>query len=326
MSSHVEVYIPSEGTGKNECRGRACQITMSAIPRGRSVRVNRTWYDARALENWFASAGAAIVPHTRRVLSTANHNRIRARSRDADIRLVRAVIARDARAVRALLVAGADANAKDRGMPMLELAASVGAPLAIMKLLLDAGAEVNALGSTFGGETALVKAVSVGAPLDVIRLLLDRGADPNIESNFDDYTPLMKAVSVGAPFAVVELLLKKGAHANYIDDTFGGMFHAAARSTEREGPDAAKVYALLAEKGASFAQKDRGGATALHAAANDAVMGFVPKPVLVQTLLDLGVNAKAKDLSGFTARNYARIWSKEHILEGPGARALLMSS
>ncbi len=82
----------------------------------------------------------------------------------------------DATAVAAALAAGADARGVDAEfrMPLVTLAALVGDP-GVMRALLDAGADPDALGSD--GRTPLHAAAFAGR-LPIVRLLLDAGADP----------------------------------------------------------------------------------------------------------------------------------------------------
>src|SRR5438445_7894664 len=81
----------------------------------------------------------------------------------------------DAAAVQALLDQGADANATDRGMPILMWAAG-GKQAQIVKSLLAHGAKVN--GKTPDGDTPLLMATSQYDPA-VVQALLDAGAEIN---------------------------------------------------------------------------------------------------------------------------------------------------
>lgn len=70
------------------------------------------------------------------------------------------------------------------------------------RTLLDAGANVNALGDHEA--TPLSNAI-MGENADVVRLLLDRGADVEIANSFG-LTPLGHAQAVGAPSSIIDLL------------------------------------------------------------------------------------------------------------------------
>lgn len=90
--------------------------------------------------------------------------------------ITEAIRERDAAGVAAALAAGADARGVDAEfrMPLVTLAALVG-DTGVMRVLLDAGADANALGSD--GRTPLHAAAFAGR-LPIVRLLLDAGADP----------------------------------------------------------------------------------------------------------------------------------------------------
>jgi uncharacterized protein len=79
--------------------------------------------------------------------------------------------------ILALLRAGVDANAKDKGQAWAALAfAARDCDVEICRLLLDAGADIDAV-DVFGN-TALMRAI-VGKKTENVTLLLARGADPD---------------------------------------------------------------------------------------------------------------------------------------------------
>ena len=91
-----------------------------------------------------------------------------------------------------------------RKMLPLQMAAHSGQK-EVVQLLLKRGADANALGS--GGRTALHWAVGMNK-LDLVRLLLEAGANVNAKAPaLADMTPLHVAASMGHP-EQVELLLK----------------------------------------------------------------------------------------------------------------------
>ena len=79
---------------------------------------------------------------------------------------------------------------------------------AVVELLLDRGADVNARGDL--GYTPLHQAAYWNEDPAVIELLLDHGADINAVSDFG-YTAINRAAAGVAVPAVVELLLERGA-------------------------------------------------------------------------------------------------------------------
>ena len=109
-----------------------------------------------------------------------------------DNSLFEAVQKGDKAKVEALLVKGADVNAKgEYGTPLHE-AASRGQK-DIAELLLAKGADVNAKNSY--GKTPLYGAAQNGNK-DLVKLLLANGADVNIKSR-DGFTPLLEGVGQG---------------------------------------------------------------------------------------------------------------------------------
>ena len=127
------------------------------------------------------------------------------------IESIAAVKTDDSAAVRRLLAAGADVNARDEaGSTLLMLAAHAG-DLAMVRLLLGSGADVNA--SDERGWTALAKA-AYNAELkhgsaDVVQALIDAGANTEAAIGYG-VRPLMLAAGYGET-AVVEALLQAGA-------------------------------------------------------------------------------------------------------------------
>lgn len=83
----------------------------------------------------------------------------------------------------------------------------------VVKILIDAGADVNARDRT--GSTTLMFAASGPFP-DTVALLLDRGAQINAIDGNEHFTPLMWAAAEGQA-EVVALLLKRGADATLQD-------------------------------------------------------------------------------------------------------------
>jgi len=118
--------------------------------------------------------------------------------------LFRAIQTADSAAVKRLLGAGVNANAKDAdGTPAL-MAATLFADVRCLQLLLDHGADPN---NTNGvGATALMWA----APdLAKVKLLIAHGADVNARSANLQRTPLLVAASYPGSVAVLQFLLDR---------------------------------------------------------------------------------------------------------------------
>jgi len=256
--------------------------------------------------------------------------------------LLEAVLRRDTAAVKTLLEQGADANTRDmadhgpirladmwnafwihgRNAPERQnptvLMLATGDP-AILKLLLDHGADVNAafdspfLGS---GRTALMIAARSDSN-HAVRLLLDHGADPNRRiqgGRMDGHTALMDAAEFGRSESV-ELLLDRGA------DVIARQGDWTALMAAAENARAANIRLLLG-RGADARARTNSGITALTRAADSGCSDCIA-PLLdadatdgdtallhaagagsaqtVRVLLDYGAAIEARDPEGKTA-------------------------
>ena len=79
----------------------------------------------------------------------------------------------------------------------------------MVRILVDAGAEVNAPGSLYSGGTALHAAVSRGH-IQIVKLLLSAGADPNGTAGHRGQTPMQSAYLIRNR-DIVNLLREAGA-------------------------------------------------------------------------------------------------------------------
>jgi uncharacterized protein len=115
---------------------------------------------------------------------------------------------RDAAEIVQLLIrAGANVKAINRyGVTPLWLA-SLNGNATTIGMLLEAGAEASAASEE--GETALMVAARTGK-LDAVNALLARGADPNATEHWRGQTALMWAAAEGYP-AVIDALVARGA-------------------------------------------------------------------------------------------------------------------
>ena len=137
-----------------------------------------------------------------------------------------AVERRDLAMMNVLLEAGAKHDLTNRtGAKPLYLAAMNGDAAAIARLL-DAGEDANAV-LTAEGETVLMLTSHTGNP-EAVKLLLDRGADPNTQQ-VRGQTALMWAAAEGHA-DVVKLLLARGADPALV---VGGLDEARAPAAGR---------------------------------------------------------------------------------------------
>ncbi|KAK1836349.1 ankyrin repeat-containing domain protein [Podospora conica] len=129
---------------------------------------------------------------------------------------------------------GANVNArgKDRLPFALHTACNSEADTKIIELLLDLGADVNAIGGAFG--TAL-QVASYRGSYDTVALLLRRGADPNIRAGTYN-TALQAAYEAGHP-KVIDLLYEHGALNTFVGGKSGSVMGAAI-SNWRNGNNA----------------------------------------------------------------------------------------
>jgi ankyrin repeat protein len=146
--------------------------------------------------------------------------------------------------VRELLQMGANANAHDpnsRYGTALQGAASYRNGGAVVQLLLDYGAKVNALGGVYG--TALQAAAYRGS-FDIAKLLLENGADVNIFGGIGGTA--LHATTAYDHFDMTKLLLERGADINATGWYYGSALQAAA------GNDHFDMAKLLLDRGADI--------------------------------------------------------------------------
>lgn len=195
-----------------------------------------------------------------------------------------------AEAVKVLLAAKADPNAKsESGEALLHVVAEAKAVDAL-KALLAGGADPDIRNAD--GSTPLHLATARGS-IDVVKALLDGKADP-LAKTPGGSTPLQLAAELGQT-ELVDALLKKGAPANIRDPREQPLLHAAVRSGN------APLAKLLLGHGADARARDGSGNTALHWA----VAGR--RADSIRALLDAGADAKATNAFGQTPADIAAV-------------------
>jgi ankyrin repeat protein len=198
--------------------------------------------------------------------------------------------------IKQLLNSGLTPN--DRWAGHLPLHGAVfGGETEIVKLLLDRGADVNAVDSNSGasGETALhiaSQGEAKSAP-DIVGLLLGSGADVNVKDD-EGTTPLMNALDHRE---IALMLLAQGADVNLRNQ--GGntaVMYAGARHLTG-------MIQILVRKGADINAQNNAGATALMNSSG--AIDSVDDPDTIQAILDNGADPNKFDHDGYTALMYA---------------------
>lgn len=192
--------------------------------------------------------------------------------------LIAAIKKRDMVAVTRLLETGADPNGRERlytlpslkerteggkpypGETVLLIAVSYG-ELPIVRLLLQKGAEVNAMGNVYG-TTPLIEAMRSDTTA-LAKLLLEHGAKPNLVSKWGE-TALVRAASYPDRAKHIELLLQAGADPN------GGTRETPLQMAAELGD--AQYITLLLRAGAKVNFRRPGFGTPLYYAREDADM------------------------------------------------------
>lgn len=178
---------------------------------------------------------------------------------DVDVLCLQAAAKSGRENIVKMMVARADVNAiDDGGRTSLSWAAS-GGHVEIVKLLLNAGADVNAEGGEKDGCTALYYAVYY-RHTDIVRVLLDAKANVMLRDK-DGRTALHHAAGKVGYAEGVKMLLGAGANINARDHTWGWTtLHYAAYYNHTE------IVKILLNQMADITVRDKDGLTALELA------------------------------------------------------------
>ncbi|KAK8105277.1 F-box and WD domain-containing protein [Apiospora kogelbergensis] len=181
---------------------------------------------------------------------------------------------------RVLLEKSADVHAQSaNNMGNALQAASLNGHEAVVRLLLDRSAHVNAQGGEWG---SALQAASLNGHEAVVRLLLDRGADVNAPGG--EWGSALQAASLNGHEAVVRLLLDRGAHVNASDGIFGNSLQRASEA----GHDAVVLW--LINRGAHVNASDGIFSSALQVASE------AGHEAVVRLLIDRGAELHVHSL------------------------------
>lgn len=144
--------------------------------------------------------------------------------------------------VRLFFQAGASLNSANRGLevPLHFAAADVGNP-ALLRILLEHGADANAMHFYFKRHILFEAVGSHQEPDATVRVLLDFGADPNATAVYDEeegtITPLWRAAKLER-WGICATLIERGADQNFKTadgKTFRSLFEEAAENFTPHG-------------------------------------------------------------------------------------------
>ena len=208
----------------------------------------------------------------------------------------------DPEKTRLLLTKGADAKARseDGRTPLLIAAGRFGSS-AVVKLLLDAGADPSVKAHGLAGPTTPLSQAAHSGDETVLRLLIKSGADVKGAGAL----PLILALNAGSP-KCVDLLLKSADTATrkmalgFIAPPFGQLAFGDGGTVQ-----------LLLDHGADVKATDPAGRTMLMLAASTDKL-----PVeIVKTFLQRGADVHAKSADGKTAFDFAKQQGQTPIVD-----------
>ena len=157
----------------------------------------------------------------------------------------------------------ADSSLREHGLTVLQGAAKEG-NLDAVGMLIEAGADVNALADYYNGSTAL-QAAAGGGHYSALEMLLKAGADVNAEPALISGRTALQAAAGGGHHIALDMLLKAGADVNAPPARSGGF--TALQAAAGGGHQIALNMLLKAGADVNAPHCEHHGRTALQAAA-----------------------------------------------------------
>lgn len=187
----------------------------------------------------------------------------------------------------------------------------------IMKLLIEAGADVNAK-TTNQGETALMRASSKGQ-IEAVKLLIDSGADVDAKDKYGDtafryafeFLPLRQGL-----LEIAKLLLDNGADVNSKNNTTGREDTSLHRLSSISAPssETLKAVKFLIDNGADVNAQDKYKMTPLMELSRG-LNSVDVRLQMIKLLLDSGADMELKNHTGTTAFMLAAREERSRIVE-----------